>query len=109
MKILQLARNQISNIGEFENLSVLSGLHALYINGNPAAEHPDCTEFINFYLKSLQFLDGFAVSKASRSAVATPEEPVFKVEDDTKQIMHSYETNKTKLLNEIRGLEVTNA
>jgi hypothetical protein len=104
----------------------LDALHALYVNGNPAADHPDGAEFISFYLPNLEFLDGFHLAqKSSRptprkkdsltlltitppisnedfdiNPVREPQPEVptmFRVEDDTKQLMQNYEQRKADL------------
>ena len=64
---LRLARNRLSDLGEMRFLSVgLPNLRVLSIAGNPVDENPNTGVFVVFAIRSLEVLDGVAVTTAAR-------------------------------------------
>ncbi|KAK3233519.1 hypothetical protein CYMTET_56183 [Cymbomonas tetramitiformis] len=66
LRVLRLARNKLSDLQAFQKLSLLSHLTILSVQGNPVASLEHASSFIMFQLRSIEVLDGEAVTNEGR-------------------------------------------
>eukprot|EP00736_Rhodelphis_marinus_P003452 Rmarinus@m.26638 len=66
LRILRIGGNRIKSLRDFVTLRVLENLTILSVEGNPAADVPHARLFLIYHLRSLEVLNGSAVSEEER-------------------------------------------